>query len=105
MWMMMVYIHYDTGDDFNGYAAAMMMIMMIINYDEYEYDDDDTSRGTQSYECPAPALPCRADSETGQIFKHLNIQIQLYNLSIYFIWQMFPFNTSYLIFLNFILAS
>ena len=55
---------------------------------EYEYDDDDhddeniddvvvdnndiddnvddsvTSRGTQSYEYPAPALFCRADSET-----------------------------------------
>ena len=42
---------------------------MINNHDEdddyvYEEDynddgDDDTSRGTQSYECLAPALPCR----------------------------------------------
>ena len=72
MWMMMVYIHYDNADDYNGNAAAMMMIMMIINYDKYDDDDDDddTSRGTQSYECPAPALPCRADSEnTLDLFK------------------------------------
>ena len=43
-------------------------------YDDYDNEDDtaiDTWRGTQSYGCPAPALPCRADSENGQIFEFL----------------------------------
>ena len=39
--------------------------------DDNEDEDDDTSRGTQSYECPAPALPCRADSENIKIFETL----------------------------------
>ena len=60
------YIHDDDDDDGDDDEE-----------DDNKDEDDDTSRGTQSYECPAPALPCRADSETGQIFKHLNIQIQL----------------------------
>ena len=48
--------------------------------DDHDHDDDDhsdgdddcednTSRGTRSCEYPAPALPCRADSENIKIFE------------------------------------
>ena len=52
------------------------------DHDDHDHDDDDhsdgdddcednTSRGTRSCEYPAPALPCRADSENIKIFETL----------------------------------
>ena len=64
------HVHDDHDDHIHDY------------HDDHDHDDDDhsdgdddcednTSRGTRSCECPAPALPCRADSENIKIFETL----------------------------------
>ena len=54
----------DADDNDDNYGAGDENVDNGEDVIDDNVDDSVTSRGTQSYEYPAPALFCRADSET-----------------------------------------